>query len=84
MNSICSVDTAHEDMIHDSQFDYYSTRLATCSSDRTIKVFDGKLPKCVSNEVDTLAIRVLRHLIYRVVYAHCMSNSNPALHPLTP
>lgn len=41
MNSICSVDTAHEDMIHDSQFDYYSTRLATCSSDRTIKIFDG-------------------------------------------
>jgi protein transport protein SEC13 len=29
-------------MIHDSQFDYYSTRLATCSSDRTIKIFDVK------------------------------------------
>ncbi len=27
-------------MIHDSQFDYYAKKLATCSSDRTIKVFD--------------------------------------------
>jgi len=27
-------------MIHDSQFDYYATKLATCSSDRTIKIFD--------------------------------------------
>ena len=42
MQSLCTVDTAHDDMIHDSQFDYYSTKLATCSSDRTIKIFDVK------------------------------------------
>jgi protein transport protein SEC13 len=35
-----SIDTQHDDMIHDSQFDYYSKRMATCSSDRTIKIFD--------------------------------------------
>ena len=51
-----SVDTGHEDMIvslnhttelvnlcilqHDSQMDYYGRRLATCSSDRTVKIFD--------------------------------------------
>lgn len=34
------IDTQHDDMIHDSQFDYYSKRMATCSSDRTIKIFD--------------------------------------------
>ncbi|KAG8925288.1 GTPase-activating protein S13, partial [Tulasnella sp. 408] len=34
------VETAHEDMIHDAQLDYYGKRLATCSSDRTIKIFD--------------------------------------------
>jgi len=34
------VETGHEDMIHDAQLDYYGKRLATCSSDRTIKVFD--------------------------------------------
>lgn len=27
-------------MIHDAQLDYYGKRLATCSSDRTIKIFD--------------------------------------------
>lgn len=25
---------------HDAQMDYYGTRLATCSSDRTVKIFD--------------------------------------------
>ncbi|KAL3219498.1 hypothetical protein MRX96_005787 [Rhipicephalus microplus] len=35
-----TIDTAHEDMIHDAQMDYYGIRLATCSSDRSVKVFD--------------------------------------------
>ena len=30
-----TVDTGHEDMIHDAQMDFYGTRLATCSSDRS-------------------------------------------------
>ncbi|KAF8273708.1 vesicle budding-like protein [Lactarius quietus] len=34
------IETAHEDMIHDAQLDYYGKRLATCSSDRSVKVFD--------------------------------------------
>lgn len=37
---ICAFDSQHEDMIHDAQLDYYSRKLATCSSDGTIKVFD--------------------------------------------
>ena len=37
---IAQVDSQHDDMIHDSQFDYYAKRLATCSSDRTIKIFE--------------------------------------------
>ncbi|KAG2185711.1 hypothetical protein INT43_002146 [Umbelopsis isabellina] len=35
-----TIETHHEDMIHDAQLDYYSRRLATASSDRTIKIFD--------------------------------------------
>lgn len=27
-------------MVHDAQLDYYGKRLATCSSDRSVKVFD--------------------------------------------
>ncbi|KAG8533296.1 uncharacterized protein KY384_002079 [Bacidia gigantensis] len=30
----------HDDMIHDAVLDYYGRRLATCSSDRTVKVFE--------------------------------------------
>ncbi|RWS05287.1 protein SEC13-like protein [Dinothrombium tinctorium] len=33
------IDTQHEDMIHDAVADYYGTKLATCSSDRNIKIF---------------------------------------------
>jgi len=32
--------SGHEEMIHDAVLDYYGRRLATCSSDRTIKVFE--------------------------------------------
>jgi len=38
--TLASIDTQHGDMIHDVQYDYYAKRLATCSSDRTIKIFD--------------------------------------------
>lgn len=34
-----SFDSQHDDMIHDVQMDYYGKRLATCSSDRTIRLF---------------------------------------------
>jgi len=34
------VDTQHEDMVHDAQLDFYGSKLATCSSDRTIKIYN--------------------------------------------
>lgn len=34
-----TMDTQHTDSLHDLQFDYYGTKLATCSSDHTVKVF---------------------------------------------
>ena len=55
IQKIASIDTKHEAMIvpfywnalnlikksqHDAQYDYYGKRLATCSSDGYIKVFD--------------------------------------------
>jgi len=39
---IARVDTNHRDMIHDAQMDYYGTKLATCSSDRVVKLFEVK------------------------------------------
>ncbi|KAN0060058.1 GTPase-activating protein S13 [Thecaphora frezii] len=35
-----NIETQHDDMIHDAQLDFYGKRLATCSSDRSVKVFD--------------------------------------------
>ena len=38
------LDTQHEDHVHDVAWDYYARRLATCSSDGTVKIFaaDGE------------------------------------------
>ena len=33
-------DSQHSAMVHDAQLDFYGKRLATCSSDRSIKVYD--------------------------------------------
>lgn len=34
-----SITNAHNDLVHDAVLDYYGKRLATCSSDKTIKIF---------------------------------------------
>ncbi|MFH4973588.1 hypothetical protein AB6A40_000297 [Gnathostoma spinigerum] len=39
---VSRVDTAHRDIIHDAQMNFYGTRLATCSSDRSVKLFELK------------------------------------------
>ena len=35
-----TIETHHTESLHDAELDYYSKKLATCSSDKTIKVFD--------------------------------------------
>jgi WD40 repeat protein len=40
VSPMISFDTQHGDMVHDAQIDYYSRKLATASSDRTVKVWD--------------------------------------------
>ncbi|XP_046393101.1 protein SEC13 homolog [Ischnura elegans] len=37
---VTSVDTAHEDVIHDAELDFNGVRLATCSSDHAVKIHD--------------------------------------------
>lgn len=39
---LSTIDTGHEDMIHDAEVDYYGLRLATCSSDNSVKIYDIK------------------------------------------
>jgi len=35
-----SIETEHKDLIHDVAYDHYGRRMATCSSDQSIKVWD--------------------------------------------
>eukprot|EP01041_Mallomonas_annulata_P009522 gene9522-19799_t len=63
---IISIDTQHNDMIHDSQFDYYARKLATCSSDRSIKIFD------VNGEICQQSATIIEHEgpVWQVAWAH--------------
>ncbi|KAJ3023928.1 GTPase-activating protein S13 [Thoreauomyces humboldtii] len=64
--AVNTFDTQHEDLIHDAQLDYYGRRLATCSSDRTIKIYeiDGESQRLV----DTL--RGHEGPVWQVAWAH--------------
>lgn len=37
-----TVETGHGDVIHDAEMDYYGLRLATCSSDQSVKIYNLK------------------------------------------
>ncbi|XP_011500941.1 PREDICTED: protein SEC13 homolog [Ceratosolen solmsi marchali] len=61
-----TVDTGHEDMIHDAEMDYYGLRLATCSSDNSVKIFDLK------NGSQSLVAELKGHIgpVWQVAWAH--------------
>lgn len=61
-----TVDTGHEDMIHDAEMDYYGLRLATCSSDNSVKIFDLK------NGSHSLVADLKGHVgpVWQVTWAH--------------
>lgn len=61
-----TVDTGHEDMIHDSAMDYYGLRLATCSSDHSVKVYD------IKNGTQTLAADLKGHYgpVWQISWSH--------------
>jgi nucleoporin SEH1 len=40
MKSFKKLETEHEDLVHDVSYDHYGKRLATCSADQKIKVWD--------------------------------------------
>lgn len=68
---INSIDTGHEDMIHDAQLDYYGTKLATCSSDRSIKLFDVSS----GQQVPIADLRGHEGPVWQLAWAHPMYGS---------
>ncbi|KAF6040269.1 SEC13 [Bugula neritina] len=66
MSVMQTIDTAHDDMIHDAQMDYFGIKLATCSSDRAIRVFD------VKQEQYTLQQELMGHEgpVWQLAWAH--------------
>ncbi|EFX70073.1 hypothetical protein DAPPUDRAFT_61666, partial [Daphnia pulex] len=51
---------------HDAQMDYYGCRLATCSSDRSVRIYD------VKNGTQTLAVKLRGHegLVWQIAWAY--------------
>jgi len=47
-STVTSIDTQHEDSIHDVQSDYYGKRVATASSDRTVRILDTQTSAVVA------------------------------------
>lgn len=63
-----TVDTSHEDMIHDAQMDYYGKKLATCSSDRTVKIFEIN----GNTQTQVACLRGHEGPVWQVSWAHPM------------
>ena len=63
---VAQLDTNHTDLIHDVQMDYYGTRFATCSSDRTIKIYSS------ASGTNTLEATLDGHdaAVWQVSWAH--------------
>ncbi|XP_072929760.1 protein SEC13 homolog [Epargyreus clarus] len=61
-----TIDTGHEDMIHDAQLDFYGLRLATCSSDNSVKVYE------IKNGTQSLAADLKGHFgpVWHVAWSH--------------
>lgn len=65
-SALSSIDTQHSDMIHDIQYDYYAKRLATCSSDRNIKIFDVN----GDNYINVSTIQGHEGPVWQIAWAH--------------
>ncbi|SBT80987.1 protein transport protein SEC13, putative [Plasmodium malariae] len=67
MNELIVFDTSHTRAINDCELDYYSKKLATCSNDNTVKIFDvslSKEPVCIAE------IRDHSSAVWKVCWSH--------------
>lgn len=59
-------ETYHTDIVHDIQLDYFGKKIATCSSDATIKIFD------ITTDQSNLLSELQGHTaaVWKVSWAH--------------
>src|SRR5438105_3143769 len=71
MSSTIAQPTGHEDLIHDAQLDYYGLRLATCSSDRLVKIFNVRSENGAAPKIE-FASDLMGHTgpVWEVAWAH--------------
>ena len=62
-----ALESGHQDVVHDVAMDYYGKRLATCSSDRLVKIFAVGAAE-QSNALATLSGH--EGPIWQIVWAH--------------
>lgn len=63
-----TIETLHEDLIHDAQLDYYGKKLATCSSDRTIRVYD--VQEGTGQRVQVAELKGHEGPVWQIAWAH--------------
>lgn len=70
------VPTGHEDMVHDAQMDFYGRRMATCSSDRSIKIFTVNRDGTHKHDA---TLEGHEGPVWRVAWAHPSKHGKPLL-----
>jgi len=64
---VTTIEADHQDLIHDVAFDFYGKRLATCSSDQNVKIFD-LTPE--GNWKQTANFKTHSGSVWKVTWAH--------------
>ena len=87
---LVSIETQHNSNIHDAQLDYYGNKLATASSDRTIKIFEV-VEENHHNQIESLSGHdgavwqvAWAHPKYGVLLASCSYDRSVIIHRESP
>ncbi|RHY15626.1 hypothetical protein B5M09_002401 [Aphanomyces astaci] len=64
------VETEHTDMIYDMKIDYHSHRIATCSSDRTVRIYEAKQNTTTPNALVAVLDVPCDGPVWRVAWSH--------------
>lgn len=62
-----NIATDHKDLIHDVAYDFYGTRMATCSSDQSVRIWEAD-PS--SNWVCTASWKAHSGSVWKVTWAN--------------